>query len=373
MSYLTIENLTKQFGETRVLESIHFAVEKGDFVVLVGSSGCGKSTLLRCIAGLEDPTAGNIQLEGVNLLQKAPQDRDLAMVFQNYALYPHMNVFDNMAFGLKMRKTPKALIKTKVQDVAEILGLEPLLKRKPAQLSGGQCQRVALGRAMVRNPKLFLMDEPLSNLDAQLRQHMRHELKALHQKLGATTLYVTHDHTETLTLADKVVVLHEGRIAQYDSPVHIYQAPATVFVAKFMAQMNILPLYQDHAGYRLQTDAGDVLMDSFVLPEAWQAALAPAFARSPDQKILWGIRPEHLRLFPEEGAQAFHVFLQQRELHGAYQTLRLSAKAHTAYDLVAHASFELDTRHHTEAALPCGFFWKDVQFFDAQSHERIPL
>ncbi|MFN9691329.1 MAG: ABC transporter ATP-binding protein [Vampirovibrionales bacterium] len=377
MPYLSLSHIDKQFGETAVLKDISLDVEAGDFVVLVGSSGCGKSTLLRCIAGLETPTRGEIVLEEESILNKAPQDRDVAMVFQNYALYPHMNVFDNMAFGLKMRKVPKALIQEKVQHAATLLGLESLLLRKPSQLSGGQCQRVALGRAIVRNPKLFLMDEPLSNLDAQLRQQMRQELKALHQKLGATTIYVTHDHTETLTLADKIVVMNKGKVAQYASPVVMYQEPANVFVARFMAQMNILVLHKKDEVFQLKSLEGSVFTEDLWMPDALKASLMPFFKSSETAQVLVGIRPEHVQVQNtverHEETVDFMAYLQHRELHGAYQTLRLSPNQESSTALVAHAPFEAFASCLANTALSVGFTWDKAQFFDVESEERLLL
>ncbi len=371
MPYLSLQHLDKQFGETSVLQDIHLDVEQGEFIVLVGSSGCGKSTLLRCIAGLETPTHGDVQLEGQSIVNKAPQDRDLAMVFQNYALYPHMNVYDNIAFGLKMRKTPKVEIQEKVSHVANMLGLEALLKRKPAQLSGGQCQRVALGRAIVRNPKLFLMDEPLSNLDAQLRQHMRHELKALHQQLEATTLYVTHDHTETLTLADKIVVLNKGKVAQFASPIETYQFPANVFVARFMTQMNFLRLKRHEAGYQLLTQDDRTISDAVPCSEERRSFLESVFRRVNQSEILVGIRPEHIRL--SESEVNMTLLLQHRELHGAFQTLRFSTAHHLPYQVVSYHPFSGEVSGVLGEALSCGFNWNEAQFFDAQTELAIPI
>ncbi len=371
MPYLSLQHLDKQFGDTSVLQDIHLDVEEGEFIVLVGSSGCGKSTLLRCIAGLETPTQGDVQLQGQSILNKAPQDRDLAMVFQNYALYPHMNVYDNMAFGLKMRKTPKAEIQEKVSHVANMLGLEGLLKRKPAQLSGGQCQRVALGRAIVRNPKLFLMDEPLSNLDAQLRQHMRHELKALHQQLGATTLYVTHDHTETLTLADKIVVLNKGKVAQFASPIETYQSPANVFVARFMTQMNFLRLKRHDTSYQLWTQDETLISESVPCSGETRMCLETAFERVNQSEVLVGVRPEHIATAEREVMMT--LVLQHRELHGAFQTLRFSTAEQVAYQVVSYLPFTGQVTGRLGDTMPCGFNWTDAQFFDAQTEQAIPI
>ena len=241
MSDVILKNLVKSYdGKTNVIDDISLEIKDKEFIVLVGSSGCGKSTILRLISGLEDITSGEVLIDDKVVNNVHPKDRDIAFVFQSYALYPHMSVYDNIAFGLKMRKTPKCDIDKKVREVAKSLNLEQLLERKPRQLSGGQRQRVALGRAIVRNPKVFLMDEPLSNLDANLRVQMRSEIKRLHQKLQTTFIYVTHDQTEALTMGDRIVVLDKGKIQQADSPEVIYNNPKNIFVAGFIGQMNFM-------------------------------------------------------------------------------------------------------------------------------------
>lgn len=241
MSNVILKNLVKTYdGKKNVIDGINLEIKDKEFVVLVGSSGCGKSTILRLISGLEDISSGEIIIDDKIVNNTHPKDRDIAFVFQSYALYPHMSVYDNIAFGLKMRKYSKAEIDKKVRDVAKSLNLEELLDRKPRQLSGGQRQRVALGRAIVRNPKVFLMDEPLSNLDANLRVQMRSEIKRLHQKLQTTFIYVTHDQTEALTMGDRIVVLDKGKIQQADAPEVIYNNPRNKFVAGFIGQMNFV-------------------------------------------------------------------------------------------------------------------------------------
>lgn len=242
MSSVTLKNVTKIYDKKKVIDNVDLNIKDKEFVVLVGASGCGKSTLLRMIAGLEDITNGEIYIGDKKVNDVHPKDRDIAFVFQSYALYPHMTVRENIAFGLKMRKVDKETIEKKVQEAAEILDLGEYLDRKPKQLSGGQRQRVALGRAIVRNPKVFLMDEPLSNLDAKLRVQMRSEIKKLHEKLQTTFIYVTHDQTEALTMGDRVVVLNNGIIQQADSPENIYNNPANTFVAGFVGspQMNFI-------------------------------------------------------------------------------------------------------------------------------------
>jgi multiple sugar transport system ATP-binding protein len=243
MAHVAIENLSKSFGPVEVLKNISLTVDDGSFVVLVGPSGCGKSTLLRSIAGLEPVASGAITIGGRNVTGLAPAQREIAMVFQSYALYPHMNVEKNMGFGLRFSKTPKDEIATRVNEAARILQLEPLLKRLPKELSGGQRQRVAIGRAIVRKPQVFLFDEPLSNLDAALRINTRIEIAKLHKLLKSTIVYVTHDQVEAMTLADKIVVMNEGRIEQAGRPLDLYYKPDNLFVARFIGSpaMNIIP------------------------------------------------------------------------------------------------------------------------------------
>jgi ABC-type sugar transport system ATPase subunit len=243
MARVSIEGLGKDHGPVRVLEDVSLEIADGELLVLVGPSGCGKSTLLRCIAGLDEPTRGRIRIDLDDVTKKEPRERDIAMVFQSYALYPHLTVRENLAFGLKMRKTPKAEIDRRVDEAAAMLGLEAMLDRTPKQLSGGQRQRVAMGRAVVRRPRAFLFDEPLSNLDAALRGQMRLELMRLHQRLGATMIYVTHDQVEAMTLADRIAVLSGGVLQQVGTPNEVYRAPANKFVARFigMPEMNLLP------------------------------------------------------------------------------------------------------------------------------------
>ena len=252
MSSVILKNLVKSYdGKKNVIDNINLEIKDKEFVVLVGSSGCGKSTILRLIAGLEDITSGEILIDDKVVNNVHPKDRDIAFVFQSYALYPHMSVFDNIAFGLKMRKFDKKVIKEKVLEVAKALNLEDLLERKPKQLSGGQRQRVALGRAIVRNPKGFLMDEPLSNLDANLRVHMRSEIKRLHNRLKTTFIYVTHDQTEALTMGDRIVILDKGKIQQADTPEVIYNKPCNKFVAGFIGQMNFISVDVENQCFKI--------------------------------------------------------------------------------------------------------------------------
>jgi multiple sugar transport system ATP-binding protein len=286
MANVQIDRVKKSYGSAQVLHGVSVDIEDGEFVILVGPSGCGKSTLLRMVAGLENISGGEIRIGSRVVNHVPPKERDIAMVFQNYALYPHMTVSDNMAFSLKLKKAPKAEIKAKVERAAEILGLAKLLDRYPRQLSGGQRQRVAMGRAIVRSPQVFLFDEPLSNLDAKLRVQMRTEIKELHQRLKTTTVYVTHDQIEAMTMADKIVVMHDGIVEQIGAPLDLYDRPANLFVAGFIGSpaMNVLEGRLGPNGFEF----GDL-----TLPV--QAAPAGAQGRP----AVYGIRPEHFRLSGE--------------------------------------------------------------------------
>ncbi|MDE2580833.1 MAG: sn-glycerol-3-phosphate ABC transporter ATP-binding protein UgpC [Rhodospirillales bacterium] len=277
-------------GGVQAVKGIDLEIADQEFVVLVGPSGCGKSTTLRMIAGLEEISGGEISIGGDVVNDVPPRDRDIAMVFQNYALYPHMSVFDNMAFGLKLRKFAKDEIKRRVDEAARILDIQPLLERKPKALSGGQRQRVAMGRAIVRNPKVFLFDEPLSNLDAKLRVQMRTEIKKVHQTVRTTTIYVTHDQVEAMTLADRVVVMNQGIIEQIGTPQELYHHPTTRFVAGFIGSpaMNFLPARLDDASGRLSVRLNDQV--SLPIPEARIARYAPFKGK----ELLLGMRPEHM-------------------------------------------------------------------------------
>jgi multiple sugar transport system ATP-binding protein len=291
MATVEIRDVRKAFGSTQILHGVSVDIEDGQFVVLVGPSGCGKSTLLRMLAGLENITGGEIAIGDRVVNKVPPKDRDIAMVFQNYALYPHMTVYQNMAFSMKLAGAPKEVMDQEVQKAARILGLEQLLHRFPRQLSGGQRQRVAMGRAIVRNPQVFLFDEPLSNLDAKLRVQMRSEIKDLHQRLKVTTVYVTHDQIEAMTMADKIVVMNHGRIEQAGAPLELYDRPANLFVAGFIGSpaMNML--------------AGRIKDGSFIDGGGTHWPLPPAHAGRDGAEVVYGIRPEHLRLDPN-GIQA---------------------------------------------------------------------
>src|SRR3954453_3325134 len=280
MATLDIQGLSKSFGATEVLRRIDLSLADGEMLVIVGASGCGKSTLLRLVAGLETPSAGRIIIGGRDVTALDPSERDIAMVFQNYALYPHMSVFDNMAYGLRIRGLSRGAITRKVEDAAALLGLEALLARKPRQLSGGQRQRVAMGRAIVRNPKLFLFDEPLSNLDAKLRVQMRAEIRRLQRRLGVTSLYVTHDQVEAMTLGDRLLVLHLGRPVQLATPMEVFSRPAATYVADFLGApaINFLPAELENGGHAIRLGSGE----SYALP-----------GRYPGQAVTLGIRPEN--------------------------------------------------------------------------------
>jgi multiple sugar transport system ATP-binding protein len=284
MAQVTIRDVKKTFGAVNVIHGVDLDIKDGEFVVLVGPSGCGKSTLLRMIAGLETVSGGTIQIGERVVNHLPPAERDIAMVFQNYALYPHMTVADNMAFALKLRKTATATVNERVNHAADILGLKSLLQRYPRQLSGGQRQRVAMGRAIVRNPQVFLFDEPLSNLDAKLRVQMRTEIKELHQRLKTTTIFVTHDQIEAMTMADRIVVMHDGLIEQIGTPLELYDSPKNLFVAGFIGSpaMNFLK--------------GQANANGTIEVEGSRLSVAGSHQVSDGQPVVYGIRPEHLEL-----------------------------------------------------------------------------
>jgi len=288
MANLVIDNVKKRYGTTEVLKGINIAIEAGEFLILVGPSGCGKSTLMNSIAGLEDVSEGRILIADNDVTYTSPKDRDIAMVFQSYALYPNMTVAQNISFGLEMRKVPKEEREVEVQRVAELLQISHLLNRKPAQLSGGQRQRVAMGRALARRPQLYLFDEPLSNLDAKLRVEMRTEIKKLHQKLGTTIVYVTHDQIEAMTLADRIAVMKDGEVQQLGTPQEIYDNPANLFVAGFMGSpaMNFIPakVVSQDGNPMLELATNSTVTLPFPKPEA--------LANHIGQTVLLGLRPE---------------------------------------------------------------------------------
>jgi len=303
MATVVLENLVKTYPASEqgpantVVHGINLEINSGEFMVLVGPSGCGKSTTLRMIAGLEEISSGAVHIDGKRVNEVHPKDRDIAMVFQNYALYPHMSVYDNMAFGLKMRGFPKAEIESRVREAAEMLGLSELLARKPKALSGGQRQRVAVGRAIVRKPKVFLFDEPLSNLDAKMRVSTRSEISRLHARLGATMIYVTHDQVEAMTMGDRICVMHEGRIRQVAAPLDLYQKPADLFVAGFIGS----PPMNFFRGRLERKDGERLWLVGENKPDACDAhlplptALSNRIAGLDGRQVVLGLRPEHVR------------------------------------------------------------------------------
>ncbi|OSQ50915.1 ABC transporter ATP-binding protein [Marivita geojedonensis] len=297
MATVSLKDIKKSFGATDVIHGINMDISDGEFIVIVGPSGCGKSTLLRMVAGLETVTSGEVLIGGQRANEKEPMDRDIAMVFQNYALYPHMSVRQNMGYGLKIARMPKDQINAKVEEAAKLLQLTPLLDRKPRQLSGGQRQRVAMGRAIVREPAVFLFDEPLSNLDAKLRVQMRLEIKELQSKLGITSLYVTHDQVEAMTMADRMIVMNGGVAEQIGTPLEVYETPRTLFAAQFIGSpaMNV---------FDAEIRAGNVMIDG--------VAITPSAGA--DGPVKLGIRPEHL--VPEENGP-FQVKVMITEPLGA--------------------------------------------------------
>jgi len=358
MAGVSIRNVFKSFGAVNVIQGISIDIGDGEFVVMVGPSGCGKSTLLRMVAGLETITSGEIAIGERVVNDLEPKDRNIAMVFQNYALYPHMSVYDNMAYGLRIQGRTKADIDARVQRAAEILELSKLLKRRPRELSGGQRQRVAMGRCIVREPSVFLFDEPLSNLDAKLRVQMRSELQALHQRLRTTTLYVTHDQVEAMTLAHRMLVMNAGRTEQIGAPLEVYTRPATVFVAGFIGSppMNLIPGRIAEGGTVLSADGGARLR----LPEP-----RPALD---GRNVLVGVRPEHLESC-EAAAALLSPDIDFIELLGSDSLVyghlgadksgaRVAARLHTS--LVAK-----------EGRLPLRFIAQHMHLFDPESGKRI--
>ncbi len=303
MSGIRLTHVDKSFGKTSVIKDVNLDIEDGEFVVFVGPSGCGKSTLLRLIAGLDTPTGGDIEIGGANVNAVTAADRGLAMVFQSYALYPHMSVRQNLAFGLENSKMPRPEIDARIAEAARMLEIEPYLERRPGQLSGGQRQRVAIGRAIVRQPVAFLLDEPLSNLDAELRVSTRAELAALHARIKSTMIYVTHDQVEAMTLADRIVVLRAGRVEQVGSPLELYNAPANRFVAGFIGapSMNFIEA-------TLASLAGDTA--TVTLPGGATATFTATAPLAPGAKLTVGIRPHHLHLGPD-GLRAEVTLVEQ--------------------------------------------------------------
>lgn len=361
---LSIENLYKNYGATEVLKDINVSIQQGEFLVLVGPSGCGKSTLLNCIAGLEDVNAGAINIGGRNMVGVAPKDRDIAMVFQSYALYPTMTVGKNITFGMKVRGVDAATQAKKLEDVAKLLQIEPLLNRKPGQLSGGQRQRVAMGRALVRDPQLFLFDEPLSNLDAKLRVEMRTEIKRLHSNLKASIVYVTHDQIEAMTLATRIVVMKDGYVQQIGTPAEIYNHPANMFVADFMGSpsMNLIPATVEALptglAIKIKQENGTVeLMDDTKIIGLEVGA---------KRELLIGLRPENITNPTADSRLVAPCRIEVVEPAGSdtFATTSLGGKPITA-------RLRADTVVSPGAEIDLSFDLAFASYFDAKSGERL--
>ena len=360
---LDINKLYKNYGATEILKDINISIEPGDFLVLVGPSGCGKSTLLNCIAGLEEITGGTLSIGGNDMTHVSPKDRDIAMVFQSYALYPTMSVAKNITFGMKVRGVDQATQEAKLNEVASLLQIEPLLNRRPSQLSGGQRQRVAMGRALVRDPKLFLFDEPLSNLDAKLRVEMRTEIKKLHQTLDASIVYVTHDQIEAMTLATKIVVLKGGVVQQIGTPAEIYNNPANLFVADFMGSpaMNLIPAQASNTGSGTQIAIAREAGETLVLNDARDLSLP--------QDVILGLRPEDIAeagFRAGAGVQEAECLVDMVEPAGAdtYVVSELGGKQVTAR---LHA----ETSARAGKMLNLAFDMSKVSYFAKETGERL--
>jgi len=358
MAEVLLTNVTKNFGEFTAVDDITMEIEDGKFTVLVGPSGCGKTTTLRMVAGLEETTDGEIKIGDRVVNRVPPKDRDIAMVFQNYALYPHMDVFNNMAFGLKLRKYPKDQIKKRVQEAAELLGIEEKLKSKPRELSGGQRQRVAVGRAIVRNPKVFLFDEPLSNLDAKLRVQMRTELEELHHKLKTTTIYVTHDQVEAMTLGDRIAVMKDGVIQQYASPQDTYDHPANQFVAGFIGSpaMNFLPATATYEEGRTILSGNGF---QIVLPKDRSVVDLPSH-------VAMGVRPEDLEgpVSEEGGTVTFKVTVKEQLGHSLL-VYGYIEESQIVASLDPHSVVEVDSSIHLKVNL------KTLHIFDPETGRTL--
>ena len=359
MASVTFQDVEKSFGGIKVIHGIRFDVRDGEFMVLVGPSGCGKSTLLRMLAGLEEISAGTIAIDGKVVNEVESKDRDIAMVFQSYALYPHMTVRDNMSFSLKLRRAEPSVIQERVSKAAKILNLEPYLARYPRELSGGQRQRVAMGRAIVRDPKVFLFDEPLSNLDAKLRVAMRAEIKALHQRLRTTTVYVTHDQVEAMTMADRIVVMHDGRVEQIGTPLDLYDHPGNLFVAQFIGSpaMNIIEgtIERENGACHVVSSAG----------LRWPLGMA---AGADGLAVVYGIRPEHLSLTDAKAPSAVAAEITVVEPTGAETELLLQA-GDIPIVLVTHGRPQVNPGDRVGLAVEPGM----VHVFDQKTGQRLAV
>ena len=370
MADVTLKNIKKVYGKDVIaIKDANVEIKDKEFVVLVGPSGCGKSTLLRMIAGLEEISGGEMYIDDTRVNDLSPKDRDIAMVFQNYALYPHMTVFDNMAFGLKLRKFPKSDIKKRVENAAEILGLKEYLDRRPKEMSGGQRQRVAIGRALVRQPKVFLFDEPLSNLDAKLRVQMRIEIKRLHKKLQATMVYVTHDQIEAMTMGDKIVVLKDGDVQQVDSPMNLFNNPANKFVAGFIGSpsMNFLKgsIVQND---EIEFESGKV---RYGIPE--ELGLREKLSPYIGKEVIFGFRPEYLYDKNHEGQKRLSV-----DLNIIIDVVEpVGSESYNYFHFEGHEGktfcFRSDSQHHylSGTEITVGLDIERLRFFDAETENRI--
>ncbi len=358
MASVGIKNVTKSYGKTQVIHGVSLDISDGEFIVVVGPSGCGKSTLLRMVAGLETISGGDVSIDGAIVNDLEPMDRNIAMVFQNYALYPHMSVFNNMAYGLKNRKMARDEIVAKVAEAAQILELEGLLERKPQQLSGGQRQRVAMGRAIVRNPKVFLFDEPLSNLDAKLRVTMRQEIKKLQRRLAITTIYVTHDQVEAMTMADRLVVMNAGIAEQIGSPREVYRKPATIFVAGFIGSpaMNF-------------TDAEVAGDGKTIKAFGAQLPVPPGTLVEPGQQLRLGVRPEHLQIAPAEGAKNFQIEVSSVEHLGMDTLIYGAVRSDPAQQITLRLNGDKDFSIGKSVGL--GAPVDALHLFDKESGKRL--
>ncbi len=362
MATVTMDHVTKRFGDVVAVNDLNVEVKDEEFLVLVGPSGCGKTTALRVVAGLEEQTSGDVFIGERKVNDVPPKDRDIAMVFQNYALYPHMSVFDNLSFGLKLRGVPRDQIKRRVDAVAQMLGLERLLQRKPKELSGGQRQRVALGRAIVREPKVFLMDEPLSNLDAKLRVQTRADLLRLHQRVRTTTIYVTHDQVEAMTMGDRIAVMRDGVLQQLDTPQNLHERPANLFVAGFIGSpaMNFFDGTLAGSPDEPRVDTG--VFSAPVPPESRQAA-----RQSLGTKVVYGIRPEDIApAGSSDDGQVVNAKVEVVEYLGSELQLHCSLDGKT---FVARVGTGLDT--HPGATLPLSFDARRAHLFDATSEQAL--
>ncbi len=358
MAEIILERFSKSYGPVRVLHEFDLTVEQGEFVALLGPSGCGKSTLLRMIAGLEDISGGTLYIGGVPMNDRPARDRDVAMVFQNYALYPHMTIYDNMAFGLRRLRLAREEVHRRVERAAGMLGLAPLLDRLPRQLSGGQQQRVAMGRALVKTPKLFLFDEPLSNLDAKLRDQLRIEIKKLHKLIKTTTIFVTHDQLEAMTLADKIVVMKDGRVEQVGSPSEVFNQPSSVFVSRFIGSpgINLIPVRAGRGPRRCVEGDGF----SVALPERAYPELRPG------QELLLGIRPRDIQIADPMVAEAIGGCFVLSEMMGAETLVQIVVGGQEISMLVdeSQAGDIGDTLHVT-------FRPDRLHLFDGTSERRL--